>query len=142
MKQRRFASISVNAKTNVSKRVSELLQGDDVFFSILFSPGKTFLLAGLAVRTDGQGEFRNVITSTISDSDGEITIPVGRFRRGATVEVSFTSYAVNKPASAAALLTFGRTAKQIVPKSGTESVKPGTAFAGEGSILVSGDESA
>lgn len=137
MKQRRFASIAVKKNTNVAKQVVKMLQGEEVFFTVLFSTGVTFLLVGLAVREASEAQFRNVITNAVPDDDGEISISLGHFAVGATVEVSFTAFSVNKSVNAAALLTYRDTVGQILPKSGTASVKPGVPWAGNGKLLVS-----
>ena len=108
------------------------------YVSLLWGPrGKNNSLAMLNGRVAGQGgQFHQIITHPMTDSDGEITVVLGRFHQATRIELDFTVYALEDiPACALFIVNATKNIrKKIAPPEPKRTLARGEAW--HGNIII------
>lgn len=107
----------------------------EVIFS--WTPHKRMLLMSVTVKSPPSAPARQILDEMISETDGDLTVPLGSYPPGDIV-VSFDFRALEAIPKAASFVSKGGPAEKFEPKgSETKKLKRGEAWITKGTVNVS-----
>ncbi len=108
-------------------------------FSVVWTNnGSSLSLYSLNAKLSSSGNWVKLISIVITDDDGEITIQIGNFAKGTSIDMLFGVYPMQDIPEAAIYVTnmTEGTSQQTAPANGTQKLTKATAWNGQFTIIL------